>query len=534
MIDLGQMFKETSGIDTNRMLLSNSHKAVLATLNNICRDLSTVVDKAKKDLMVKADPILVEYVKKLSALVTKTKAGVKNLSNASLKKSKLFDMNKVLALLLGQEEEGLNGKVPVLMEVMHYVYGSKDAAETKYSSFKEKVESNFDLIDKGQTEKSKLDTAVGRILERPAKAILKSIGKTTGLGDILESAVSAFTEGSSGSYSESPRGESPRGGSPRGGSIFGSMCTFGGGSSGSRTSSKNGAGGAGNSIYDGLFEFFNVGAFQAKWTADIYTKVVGKSASGSMFGDLLGKFMPLLSGLLPVASMIAGAGISLIQGIGAIGRSQKENWFGNKLGEKQSFGQDIAAFFGGAIGGGKGLGEKGSTIGEVILNGVVGSIKGALVGFGVAGPFGALVGAFAGLGTALIGGKRVAIALNDVAGAIGSAFNWLVGMFKGVVEFFKNPIAGMSKYFEGRGKQTGESFNPFKESPLANVPNTEVAKSEASTQALNDMADRIVESNEKLSKGANTTTTSPNRSTSKSTGNPHMDYINMGLMGAPG
>lgn len=212
-----------------------------------------------------------------------------------------------------------------------------------------------------------------------------------------------------------------------------------------------GMGGSGSLGNDALMNFFNRGAFKAKWTVALLEAVQGKMPKdedgknkdkwGAGWLGLLGKAIrgavTLFIGMLrnPLAIAIASIATSIAWGLkdasNARNMSEKEGWLTGTPGKKQSDLQNKISSTSGFLAGGKG------SFGNAIFNAGKGALlgggTGALIGGGAAlaallasGPIGwsaipALLSltsgaAFAGMGTgALIGGG-----IGGGLGAIGS------------------------------------------------------------------------------------------------------------------
>jgi len=189
-----------------------------------------------------------------------------------------------------------------------------------------------------------------------------------------------------------------------------------------------------------LFLFFNKEAFRARWTSEIYKMLIktkglggvaavkgGGGLAEAVGGGLLtrlgnigktigrgitaaGRFM-----ISPAGLGLAGAGMGIWDAFKAQRAAKEQEWFG-ETGKPLTIGQKISAGIGGFLGGtGKGLGEKGATLGDVAKQTGWGLAKGAAIGGaigsiipGLGTAIGAAVGAGIGGLTHLVGGGRIA------------------------------------------------------------------------------------------------------------------------------
>lgn len=178
-----------------------------------------------------------------------------------------------------------------------------------------------------------------------------------------------------------------------------------------------------------LFSFFDKGAFKAKWTAGIYASLNkisgGLQNNKGLFGGVSGMFEGLLKRFAPLLTrlaMIAGGLTALLIGLNwmrATGRSaiktaKEEDWF-NTRGRELYNGEKALAFIGGALGSGKGIGEKGTTWGSALGNVGKSTAKGALVGGGIG-----LMLAPATAGASIPIGIGVGAGVGAISGALGS------------------------------------------------------------------------------------------------------------------
>ena len=156
----------------------------------------------------------------------------------------------------------------------------------------------------------------------------------------------------------------------------------------------------------GIFAFFDKGAFKARWTKDIYDKVMKGATVGAAAGA---------GGGLAAAAMKMEGALALIGGMaGPIwmaadfirGVLKTNTNMGIQPGMHTGAGSYFASGVGTMLGGtGPGVGERGATIGQQIANVLAGSLKGALMGTLYGNPIG---GAVAGAQGHMIGGKRMA------------------------------------------------------------------------------------------------------------------------------
>lgn len=175
-----------------------------------------------------------------------------------------------------------------------------------------------------------------------------------------------------------------------------------------------------------LYEFFDKGAFKARWTRELYDMIkkgsgagsAGSRSLGASLGNLAntgtgfvaGGALGAVGALLGKALPWAGAGLALWDGIRNIGKAR--DIFGVPEGQKVSMKENVSAFIGGTFGGGKGILDEG-TVGEKVQNIIMKSLEGALVGkfFGLPGMImGAIVGAI----TGTVGGQNMSKAVKYV------------------------------------------------------------------------------------------------------------------------
>jgi hypothetical protein len=171
-----------------------------------------------------------------------------------------------------------------------------------------------------------------------------------------------------------------------------------------------------------LYEFFDKGAFRARWTRELYDMIKKGGGAGGKESVGLGGIMDTgkklaAGGILASAGALfgkalpwAGVGLALWDGIRNMGKAK--DIFGVPAGKKASVQENISAFVGGTVGGGKGIFDEG-TVGEKIQNIIIKSLEGAMVGKFVGLP-GMITGAIAGAITGAVGGENMTRATKAV------------------------------------------------------------------------------------------------------------------------
>jgi hypothetical protein len=193
---------------------------------------------------------------------------------------------------------------------------------------------------------------------------------------------------------------------------------------------NTGVRGVGNlNLGTALFTFFQFDAYKAGWTRDLLNavkqlvgtgiKIGGEGKQGINLLPNLGDLVNILKRIAPALMGVAGIGMGLWDAFKAQSVARDRGWLG-PVGKELIGGQKWAAGIGGFLGGtGYGLGEKGSTWADIAKNASWGIGKGALIG-SMFGPLGTLIGSGVGLGTSLIGGRRI-------ASGIQATTRWLTG-----------------------------------------------------------------------------------------------------------
>ena len=265
----------------------------------------------------------------------------------------------------------------------------------------------------------------------------------------------------------------------------------------------------------GLFGFFNVGAFKAKWTKEIYEVLTGKKVPKEKDEEQKGLFDSL--GQMITRQLLNPATLAVIgKSLGGIAagaiavyfalknakkvqqQSTEEGWLTDEPGKKQSWWQNLTSGIAGFVGGsGPGFFQKGSfkdKIGNVLKQGGIGAGL-ALGATTIAAPFtgGAslasiplilgTIGAGAGIGATLgaIGPKVIAQALNPVA---------MVGNFAKRIQKSKE---AMEQEYGALDPRTGLPLNPerleqYKQDELARVA---IVSQNAGVDALGNKLDNM-------------------------------------------
>lgn len=305
---------------------------------------------------------------------------------------------------------------------------------------------------------------------------------------------------------------------------------------------------------NGLTSFFTTGAYRAKWTKDLLAAVsVGAVAKepkeeGDLLknlglGDLgatLGSFGKSLASFAtnPITIGVAGLAMGAWDAFKGRKKSEDEGWLTGKAGQKQTLGQNIASSSGSFLGGtGPGIGEKGATVGGIAKNALWNTIKGAAIGFMVAGPIGALVGGGIGLTGGLIGGKRISQGLQATTRFMGGQ-DIQTGASR---DFTKvNPKTGMPDLTpadlmgRGRSVKAGVKFGEtellpkFDQVPLS-IPGAETLKvQKEGFESLNKTMDNLL--NESKSKKDETSASNSSGYDAYNIRDPLLASLNTGIL----